>query len=445
MKLCSLFFALALAAKAKQATKSMKMDDSQGADDSQVADQSAGYGQQQQSYGGEQSYATQSYAEPATVAAVAPTCCVSMCPDHAPYFNPVTCGCVPGYVEQDMPAYQNTNFYAGQQSYGAQQQSGYRHLQAYDFGAPVATAPDFTSGPDGTFDTRNLRINRTGTIVLWVAFGILFLLACYYLRMFHWYYHIAEADDNTSAFVLTHNGGAESVHHSILHFLSNPSLIAGCVCLIASLAYLTMATDNGWYTRCHDGRQFFFARYIDWVVTTPLMLHALAHFANSPDEIWNFLFFSDVLMIVSGLVASTIDGPEKWIYFGFSILAFIPVLYYICKLREQLLNNRWYHSKTGLLMIEWNDETAFLPYIWFFHNYQVIADLTVLAWFCYPLVWIFAEGTNMLSVTGEAITYTILDLISKGVFGWFIVHSSWENPHARFSNRYVVKGQGPNP
>merc|ERR1712130_665916 len=232
------------------------------------------------------------------------------------------------------PAYQNSNFYAGQQSYGAQQQSGYRHLQAYDFGAPVATAPDFTSGPDGTFDTRNLRINRTGTIVLWVAFGILFLLACYYLRMFHWYYHIADADDNTSAFVLTHNGGAESVHHSILHFLSNPSLIAGCVCLIASLAYLTMATNNGWYTRCHDGRQFFFARYIDWVVTTPLMLHALAHFANSPD---------------------------------------------------------------------------------------------------------------MLSVTGEAITYTVLDLISKGVFGWFIVHASWENPHARLSNRYVVKDQGPNP
>merc|ERR1711990_1069828 len=286
--------------------------------------------------------------------------------------------------------YQNSNFYAGQQSYGAQQQSGYRHLQAYGFGAPVATAPDFTSGPNGTFDTRNLRINRTGTIVLWVAFGILFLLACYYLRMFHWYYHIADADDNTSAFVLTHNGGAESVHHSILHFLSNPSLIAGCVCLIASLA---MATDNGWYTRCHDGRQFFFARYIDWVVTTPLMLHALAHFANSPDEIWNFLFFSDVLMIVSGLVASAIDGPEKWIYYGFAVLAFIP-------------------------------------------------DLTVLAWFCSPIVWIFAEGTNKLSVTGEAITYTVLDLISKGVFGWFIVHATWENPHARFYTRYLSKEDG---
>merc|ERR1712134_68776 len=268
-------------------------------------------------------------------------------------------------------------------------------------------------------------------------------------------YHIAEADDNTSAFVLTHNGGAESVHHSILHFLSNPSLIAGCVCLIASLAYLTMATDNGWYTRCHDGRQFFFARYIDWVVTTPLMLHALAHFANSPDEIWNFLFFSDVLMIVSGLVASTIDGPEKWIYYGFSVLAFIPVLYYICKLRDQALNNRLYNAKTGLVSPYWLFQdssegggylligyTHWLPYIWFFHNYQVIADLTVLAWFLYPIVWIFAEGTDMLSVTGEAITYTVLDLISKGVFGWFIVHASWENPHARFHTRYLSKEDG---
>ena len=51
-----------------------------------------------------------------------------------------------------------------------------------------------------------------------------------------------------------------------------------------------MASGNGWFTRCHDGdvRQFFYARYIDWIVTTPLMLHAIAHFANSPDEMWKY-------------------------------------------------------------------------------------------------------------------------------------------------------------
>jgi len=406
-------------------------------------------------------------------APVAPICCVSACPDEAPFFNPATCGCVPGYVEQE-PSYATASYAEPTESYGeSTQQSGYRKLQDYGYGGEVATASygaaAFTSGPDGTIDTRNMRINRTGLIVLWVAFAILFLLACYYLRMFHWYYTISEdSDDSPIGYEFGHDTAAEKqyvnhnagefrgsdhpherdgvkedetkIHHSILHFLANPSLIAGCVCLIASLAYLTMATNNGWYTRCHDGRQFFFARYIDWIITTPLMLHAIAHFGNAPDDAWNFLFFSDVLRIASGLVASTIDGGEKWIYYGFSVLAFIPVLYYICKIRNYQLDNRKWDKDTGLLaMWPWSTNDIHLPYIWFFHRLELIADLTVLAWFCYPIVWIFAEGTNKMSVTAEAITYTILDLISKGVFGWFIVHSYWENPYNRFHNRYVVK------
>merc|ERR1711943_68156 len=391
----------------------------------------------------------------------------SWCPNHAPFFNTATCSCVPGYVEQDTPAYQNWGHGGQTYSDGAQQQTGDRHLQAYeDFAHDASDAPSFTSAPDGTVDTRHLRINHTGKIVLWIAFGILFICAMYYLRMFSYYYQTAEdmpnkhklRDHDLKAKVYTAVSDAgdddREIDSSMLHFLANPSLVAGAVCLIASLAYLTKATDNGWYTRCHDGRQFFFARYIDWVVTTPLMLHALAHFANSPNEIWNFLFFTDVLMIVSGLVASTITGPEKWIYYGFAILSFIPVMYYICKLRDQTLDSRLYKSKTGIHELNWipattvgntDKRTIYLPYVWFFHNYQALADLTVVAWFFYPIVWIFAEGTDMLSVTGEAITYTVLDLISKGIFGWMIVHASWENPHARLSNRYVVKDQGPNP
>merc|ERR1719201_712725 len=397
---CALFLTLFVAAAAQDGGGSQSQGDSQsqGSQSGSQSDNSYGYEAPAEQ-------ATQSYAAPTesyAVAAVVPKCCVSACPGEAPFFNPSTCSCVPGYVEQEAPQYMNygAQTYGNEQSYGeSTQQSGYRKLQAYggvSYGAPEdSSAPVFSSGPDGTIDTRGLRITRTGTIVLWIAFAILFLLACYYLRMFHWYYSIADGDDAPD-FNLVHADG--QIHSSILHFLANPSLIAGCVCLIASLAYLTMATNNGWYTRCHDGRQVYFARYIDWIITTPLMLHALAHFANSPDEIWNFLFFSDVLMIVSGLVASTIDGPEKWIYYGFSILAFIPVLYYICRLRDAVVNNRVYHRRTGLLLPGvWGPDSVYLPYIWFFHNYNVIADLTVLAWFCYPIVWIFAEGTNKLS------------------------------------------------
>merc|ERR1711924_563284 len=81
-------------------------------------------------------------------------------------------------------------------------------------------------------------------------------------------------------------------------------MVEGFVCLIASLAYLTMATSHGYYTRC-DGRQFYFARYIDWVLTTPLMLHSLVHFAGASDDTFIYMFFMDVLMIVAGLIASS--------------------------------------------------------------------------------------------------------------------------------------------
>jgi len=338
----------------------------------------------------------------------APTCCVSVCPHEAPFFNPSTCACHAGVYIPD--AEYGSEFH-GSETYSAIQsneQSGYRNLGM--------------SKPDGTIDTRGNVITRAGIIVLWVVFGMFFLMSCYYLKMYSWYSSVASSEVDTEDFNLV-GVNDKKLNQSILHFLANPCLIAGVVTLIASLAYLTMATGNGWYIRCHDGRMFFFARYIDWVVTTPLMLHALCHFAHAPDEIWSFMVFSDIVMIVSGLIASTITGAEKWVFFAFSMLAFIPILYYICHLRGQVVDNRTRDRNTGMLIHHNQPDAIYLPYIWFFGNYHFIADLTVVAWFLYPVIWILAEGTGHLSVTGEAIAYAVLDFVAKGVFGWFIVNS----------------------
>merc|ERR1719352_1399075 len=215
---CALFLTLLVAAAAQDGGGSQSQGDSQ----SQGSQSDNSYG-----YEAPAEQATQSYAAPTesyAVAAVVPKCCVSACPGEAPFFNPSTCSCVPGYVEQEAPQYMNygAQTYGNEQSYGeSTQQPGYRKLQAYggvSYGAPEdSSAPVFSSGPEGTIDTRGLRITRTGTIVLWIAFAILFLLACYYLRMFHWYYSIAEGDDAPD-FNLVHADG--EVHSSILHFLA---------------------------------------------------------------------------------------------------------------------------------------------------------------------------------------------------------------------------------
>ena len=407
-----LFSLLALVATTG-ATKAQ--DDSQSAaqQSPQDAGQSQGYGgddaQPQQTFSGE----TQTYgAEPAESYGAAPSyiaptaaCCVSLCPKQAPFFNPSTCACHAGNYEPDMN-YAAASYSSSEQEYGGEDQSGYRNLGM--------------SQPDGTIDTRGNAITRAGTIVLWVVFGLFFILGCYYIKMASHYSSIARTEVDDHAFVLDKNHD-----DSILHFLASPALIAGLITLIASLAYLTMATGNGWYIRCHDGRMFFFARYIDWVITTPLMLHALCHFGGAGAEIRNFLFFSDVVMIVAGLIASTITGAEKWVFFAFSMLAFIPVLYYICQIRDQVVDNLSYHSGTGAPVAATDANAVHRPHVWFFGNYRILADLTVVAWFLYPVVWILAEGTAKISVTGEAIFYAVLDFIAKGVFGWFIVNSNY--------------------
>jgi len=209
---------------------------------------------------------------------------------------------------------------------------------------------------------------------------------------------------------------------SIYYFQSPACSIAGFVCLTASLAYLMMATGSGFYVQCFSGRSFFYARYVDWVITTPLLLHALCHFANAPEEQWSLMVFMDVIMIVAGLIGSTVSGSERWIYFGFGCLALIPILYFLCKLRTQQLDNRPYNAKTGLIETDPTkySESVQLPHIWFFHNYDRLAVLTTALWFLYPIVWVCAEGTGKLSVDGEAITYAVLDVLAKALFGWLV-------------------------
>merc|ERR550514_2392311 len=373
MKLTTVFCVLSVAA----AGKATKAQDEAPAEQSYSAPSMA--------------YSAPSYeaaAAPAYVAA--PKCCVHECPSHAPFFSMAQCGCVAG-VQYAAPAYAVASYaqpsYAAQQSYGGQQQSGYRKLQAYG-GQQQSFRSVAVHQPRGTLDTRTLHVTRTGRICLWIGFIILFLSAWTFinraLRYHFW-------------------GNHSDMNLRLSAFLSGPAMTEGFVCLIAALAYLTMATGHGYYNRC-DGRQFYFARYIDWVLTTPLMLHSLVHFAGGSDDTFIYMFFMDILMIVAGLVASVVEDGFKWFFFAFAILTFIPVIYYICWLRSKVVNSRF-------------------DYALFFWNYSTMANLTAIAWFAYPIVWILCEGTSVVSADGEAIIYTVLDLISKALLGMFIISS----------------------
>merc|ERR1711990_1371072 len=184
-----------------------------------------------------------------------------------------------------------------QQGYGQQQQS---YGEAQTYAGPVDTS--------GNALTKNWP--------LWVGFALLFLPAL-------WFMCVMFED-------LTDDGeinGSNTWRQSMgMH-----RIVAGFICMFASLAYLTMATGHGYIVRCCDGRSFYYARYIDWTLTTPLMIWELASLARATHNDTLFLVFIDILMVISGLIGALVCSGEKWVFFGFSILCFIPILTSLCR------------------------------------------------------------------------------------------------------------------
>merc|ERR1719198_2712419 len=132
---------------------------------------------------------------------------------------------------------------------------------------------------------------------------------------------------------------------------------------IASLAYLAMATGNGVYVRPFDGREFFYARYIDWTFTTPLQLLDILGFAGASQDTVSWMLGADLLMIIAGLIGAFLDGNEKYYFWFFGMAMFIPILYMLV---------------TGLKANLPADPAVQAVY-------GRIAMLTAVTWSCYPV------------------------------------------------------------
>lgn len=171
--------------------------------------------------------------------------------------------------------------------------------------------------------------------------------------------------------------------------------------LLAALSYFSMATRQGAVT-LPSGREFMFARYLDWSVTTPLLLLGLAmtalHGAHRRRGLVAALLGADVLMILTGLFFGLSDaaGP-KWTWYLVSCGAFVAV----------------YATLFGPLRREARERDA-VRSATYARNVVVLAGL----WLLYPVFDLL--GANGLRVWGPVITtgaITVLDLVAKVGYG----------------------------
>ncbi|RYP93268.1 hypothetical protein DL770_000643 [Monosporascus sp. CRB-9-2] len=142
-------------------------------------------------------------------------------------------------------------------------------------------------------------------------------------------------------------------------------------------------------------RQIFYARYIDWVITTPLLLLGLLLTAGVPTHTILATLLADEIMIATGLIGALARTSYKWAYWTFGMVALFFIAY------ELLWDARRHANRLG-----GKPKTAFYS----------CGGLLIFIWFLYPIAWALSEGGNVIHPDSEAIFYGILDILAKPVF-----------------------------
>lgn len=187
----------------------------------------------------------------------------------------------------------------------------------------------------------------------------------------------------------------------IFHYLTS------AVVFVAAIAYFTMGSNLGFtpiqveYMRSSPRvagtyRSIFYVRYIDWFITTPLLLLDLLLTAGRPWPTLVWVVIVDEIMIVTGLVGALITSRYKWAYFIFGCIALFYIVYQLAW--ESRVQSRAYGKDV---------ERAFL----------MTGSLTTFLWIMYPIAWGVSEGGNIIAPDSEAVFYGILDFLAKPVFG----------------------------
>jgi len=188
--------------------------------------------------------------------------------------------------------------------------------------------------------------------------------------------------------------------------------LCAAITFVAAIAYFTMGSNLGFtpiqveFFRSNPKvagtyREIFYVRYIDWFITTPLLLMDLLLTAGMPWPTILWVILVDWIMIVTGLVGALVVSRYKWGYFAFGCAALFYIVY-------QLAFEARRHSKP----LGQDVNRVFF----------MCGTLTLFLWILYPIAWGLCEGGNVIAPDSEAIFYSILDVLAKPVFSALLIY-----------------------
>jgi bacteriorhodopsin len=173
---------------------------------------------------------------------------------------------------------------------------------------------------------------------------------------------------------------------------------------IAAMSYYAMATGLGVTYKpvrhhLHHFRQFFPARYIDWIFTTPLLLLDLVIVSGLDLGTTVWVVGADIAMILTGLFGAYATGRSQWGWFLAGCAFLIVVMVGLLRNGAQRAYSR-------------NEDLGRL--------YTTLTSSLLVLWWIYPIVWAFSEGRPKMTTDKEVLLFAILDVLAKVVWSTVI-------------------------
>ncbi|NJL46149.1 MAG: bacteriorhodopsin [Leptolyngbyaceae cyanobacterium SM2_3_12] len=186
--------------------------------------------------------------------------------------------------------------------------------------------------------------------------------------------------------------------------------VAAFIPIWSGLAYLSMTLPQGELAQgkiAVAGQITHYARYLDWIVTTPLLLVALAwtamYYVSKDWTLIGSLIGTQGIVVLSGLIADlSAVGWVRLLWYSIGVVAFLILL----GLVWGPLRNKSRGQEPALAK--------------FFD--RLTTYFTVL-WICYPIVWILGpSGFGAIGQTFETFLFCLIPFFSKVGFSFIDLH-----------------------
>ena len=176
---------------------------------------------------------------------------------------------------------------------------------------------------------------------------------------------------------------------------------------IAAASYLSMFFGFGLTeVPLETGRvvDVYWARYADWLFTTPLLLLDIGLLAGASNRDIGALVGLDAFMIVTGLAATLMKVVvARYAFWTISTIAMLLLLYFLFAVFTEAASDL--------------DEDAK-------GTFNVLRNLILVAWTLYPILWLIGtEGAGVVNLYVETLLFMILDVTAKVGFGFILLRS----------------------